>query len=199
MTCSYSISFGHHYLPPSIAVQNAARAIPSLRYLNLSFLPACGRRTGSTRWCEHICSNLLLNFRSLPLRIASTAVDILSYMPRAQAPPKKANALSWASKTISCFSRGYATKNGMRLWQSRKWQPLPCWRPSRQSHGSSLVAPVELAGFSPILHNEQNSTVQMHAPNRCCVHSSSALHIAAHYRNCRHSQHAADHHGYASE
>jgi hypothetical protein len=30
----------------------------------------------------------------------------LSYIPRAQAPPKNANALSWASNTISCVSRG---------------------------------------------------------------------------------------------
>jgi hypothetical protein len=30
----------------------------------------------------------------------------LSQIPRVQAPPKKAKALSWASKTISCVSRG---------------------------------------------------------------------------------------------
>jgi hypothetical protein len=44
--------------------------------------------------------------RSLPTKTASTAVFMLSYMPRVQAPLNQANARSWASNTISCVSRG---------------------------------------------------------------------------------------------
>ena len=56
--------------------------------------PAGVQATGSTRRCEHIWRKRRLYWRSLPMKTVSTAVFMLSYRPRAQAPLKKANARS---------------------------------------------------------------------------------------------------------
>ena len=53
-------------------------------------------------------------------------------MPARGAPPKKAKARSWASKTISRVSRGKAATNMRRLWHSRKCATLTaCTTPPR--------------------------------------------------------------------
>src|SRR5271166_4178374 len=68
-------------LVPDLPLSHPPLAFPS-RFARRNLKPAspdaCSQAAGSTRWCEHIWAKRRLYCRSLPAKIASAAVFMLS-------------------------------------------------------------------------------------------------------------------------